>query len=502
MPRIAWSCLMNASLLTLFAQLAGCIDSHGIVPQSNLLQADAVDLGAAVQQAEHEAAWPDTRWWRAYGDAQLDAWMEQALAHSPSLAQAAARVRRAEALAGVVESAEAPQVQLDASVQRKRWPADYFYGPGVLGRTSSWNNSSQLGFRYDLDLWDRERSRSHAAVDQVRQQVAEARVAALELQGNLLRSYIQLALLYAETDIAQALLTQQQARVQLAESRLRDGIGTRQEVNRLQEPLAESHRRLDALHEARVITQHQLAVLAGQGPGAGERLRRPRLNLQRNIGLPAHLPLELLGQRPDLQARRWQVAAAARGIEVAKADFYPNIDLLAGLGSNATQGSLLDFLHYDKLAYNLGPALNLPLYDGGRRRGELGVASADYDLAVEQYNQGLLLALQQVADGLVRQQSLQQQAQLAAEAVAVAQRSCDLAALAQRRGLTGYDEVLQALPALLERQLTQQQVLAARLSAQADLLLALGGGVQPPAESADDASLVPHEPRLRLLPRP
>ncbi|MDD0842859.1 efflux transporter outer membrane subunit [Pseudomonas sp. Gutcm_11s] len=502
MLRISWSRLVRASLLTLIFPLAGCIDGQGIFPHTELLHADRLDPGAAVRQAEREAAWPHAHWWRAYGDAQLDEWMEQALANSPSLAQAAARVRRASAMAGVVESAEAPQVGLDASVQRKRWPADYFYGPGVLGRSSSWNNSSQLGFRYDLDLWGRERSRSHAAVDRVRQQVAEARVAALELQGNLLRSYIQLALLYAETDIAQALLTQQQARVQLAESRLRDGIGTRQEVNRLQEPLAESHRHLDALHEARVITQHQLAALAGQGPGAGERLRRPKLNLQRSIGLPTQLPLQLLGQRPDLQARRWQVTAAARGIEVAKADFYPNVDLLAGLGSNATQGGLLDFLHYDKLAYNVGPALNLPLYDGGRRRGQLGVASADYDLAVEQYNQSLLQALQQVADGLVRQQSLQQQAQLATDAVAVAQRSCDLAALAQQRGLTGYDEVLQARPALLERQLTQQRVLAARLSAQADLLLALGGGLQPPEADANDASLMPHEPRLRLLSRP
>lgn len=502
MPRTPWPCLVRASLLTLISLLSACIDSQGIVPHAERLQAARLDPGAALREAEREAAWPQARWWQAYGDAQLDAWMARALAASPSLAMAAARVRQASALAGVVESAEAPQLGLEASVQRKRWPADYFYGPGVLGRTSSWNNTAQLGFSYDLDLWGRERSRSRQAVDQARQAVAEARLAALELQGNLVRSYIQLALLHAELDIARASLAQQQALRQLAERRLRDGIGTRLEVSRTEAPLAESHRRIDALHEAIVLSQHQIAVLAGEGPGAGERLQRPTLSLQRQPGLPAQLPLELLGRRPDLQARRWQVAAAARGIEVAKASFYPNINLLAGLGSNATQGGLLDFLRYDKLAYDVGPALSLPLYDGGRRRGELGVASADYDLAVEQYNQSLLQALQQVADALVRQQSLAQQAHLAAEAVAAAQHTSELALLAQQRGLTGFDEVLQTQPLLFERQLTEQQVRAAQLSAQADLLLALGAGVQPQPGAPSEASLAPGEPRLRFLPQP
>lgn len=323
---------MRASLLTLFCLLGACIDSSGILPQGRRLAALQLDPGADLRRAEREAAWPQARWWQAYGDAQLDAWMTQALAASPSLGQAAARVRRARALAGVAEAAEAPQLELQASAQRQRWPDDYFYGPGVLGRTSSWNNSAQLGFSYDLDLWGRERSRSRQAIDQARQTVAEARLATLELQGNLVRSYIRLALQYAELDIVGAMLEQQQALLRLARRRLHDGIGTQLDVSQAEQPLAESRRQIDALHEAIVLSGHQLAVLAGQGPGAGERLRRPSLSLQRPPGLPAQLPLDLLGHRPDLQARRWQVAAAARGIEVARADFYPNVELRAALG--------------------------------------------------------------------------------------------------------------------------------------------------------------------------
>jgi outer membrane protein TolC len=159
---------VRASLLTLFCLLGACIDSSGVLPSAQRLAADRLDPGADLRRAEREAAWPQARWWQAYGDAQLNDWMEQALLASPSLGVAAARVRQARALAGVVEAAEAPQVDAQASVQRQRWPDDYFYGPGVLGRTSSWNNSTQLGFRYDLDLWGRERSRSAQTVDQAR----------------------------------------------------------------------------------------------------------------------------------------------------------------------------------------------------------------------------------------------------------------------------------------------------------------------------------------------
>ena len=124
MPRTPWPPLVRASLLTLFCLLGACIDSSGILPQARRLAAQQLDPGADLRRAEREAAWPQARWWQAYGDAQLDAWMTQALASSPSLGQASARVRRARALAGVVEAAEAPQLELQANAESydKRTP--------------------------------------------------------------------------------------------------------------------------------------------------------------------------------------------------------------------------------------------------------------------------------------------------------------------------------------------------------------------------------------------
>lgn len=498
MPRNRRPGLTRASLFAVFPLLCSCIDSSGLAPASRPLDAHELAPGAAIAAARAEAGWPAGQWWRAFGDPQLDRWMDRALAGSPSLAMAAARVRQAQARAGVVEADEAPQLGLDASLQRKRWPDDAFYGPGDLARSSSWNNTSQLGFSYPLDLWGRERSRGESALDQARATASEARLAALELQGNLVRSYIGLALHHAELDIAEAELARQEQLLALVRQRRRDGIGTGLEETRAGMGLPEAHRQIDLLHEAIELDRNQLAALAGVGPGEGEALQRPALSPLLDLGLPPRLPLELLGHRPDLVAARWRVAAEARGIEAAKADFYPNIDLLGGLGSSAVQGGVLDFLRYDKLTWGLGPALSLPIYDGGLRRGRLAEAGAGYDLAVQGYNQALVQAIKGVADALVRLKSLREQQRLVAESVDQAQHAFDLAQLARQRGLTDQRAVLEAQPALLQAQRQQQRVRAARLVAQADLLLQLGGGVLPGASGPQPRELEPGEPTSRL----
>ncbi len=469
MPRTLGQWLRLASLSLCSAVLSACLDSSGIRPHSPLpeaLEPTAVDI-----------AWPVEQWWKAYRDPQLDAWMDRALLANLSLKMAAARVRQARAMAAMTEADEAPQLGYSAEVQRKRWPADDFYGPGSLGRTSSWNNTQGLGLSYHLDLWGRERSRSERALSLAQVAATDARAAALELQGNLLRAYVGLARAFAERDIAEAAVAQQQKLLSLAQRRLAAGLGTHLELSEAQGALPQALRQLDLADEAIALSRHQLAALAGQQPSAGERLQRPQLQLSEVPTLPHRLPLALLGRRPDIVARRWQVAAEAQGIEAAKDEFYPNIDLLGSLGSAAVQGGVLDVLRYNKLTYGLGPALTLPIFDGGRLRAQLGERTAAYDLAVEHYNQTLIAALQSVADALVRLHSLDEQQHFAATALAAAQTRLRLAQVAQQGGLTDARAVLQAQTAVFQQQRVQQQVLAAQLSSQADLWVALGGGV-------------------------
>ncbi|PCK90255.1 efflux transporter outer membrane subunit [Pseudomonas viridiflava] len=477
MPRRIIRGLKPLGLMALSFVISGCIGTGGIGPKGDLLPADSLATDQAIQRAALSAHWPNQQWWRVYNDPQLNRWIGLAILGSPSLAMAAARVRDARAMAGVAESAESLQVQGTASLARHEWPSDQFYGPGALADSHTWDNNASLGLSYALDLWGRERNASEQALDLAHMSAAEQRQAQLELQENIVRVYIQFSLNFARLEIAQATLAQQQQMLELAQRRLKGGLGTHFEVSQAEAPLPEIHRQIDELEEAIALGRNQLAALAGKGPGDGATLQRPALALNTELTLPSALPAQLLGQRPDVVASQWRVAAQARGLDVAHANFYPNVDLVASLGYMATGGGMLEFLTGSKFSYKAGPALTLPIFDGGRLRAELGRASAGYDLAVAHYNQTLVTALQSVSDQLIRRASLDKQQVYAAESVASARKTYDIAMIAYQRGLTDYLNVLNAQTLLFRQQQVQQQVEAARLSAYAGLVVALGGGL-------------------------
>ena len=491
MPRRISRELKTLSVWALSLAISGCIGTGGIAPQDQALSANTLATDEAIQSAARDARWPTAQWWQAYGDPQLNRWVELATHDSPSLAMAAARVREARAMAGIVESAESLQINSDTTLKRHNWPNDKFYGPGALSGSNTWDNNTSLGFSYALDLWGRESNATERAVDLAHMSVAEARQAQLELQNNVVRAYIQLSLHYANRDIVAATLAQQQQILDLANKRLNAGIGTHFDVSQAETPLPETHRQLDALDEEIALSRNQLAALAGKGPGEGARLQRPTLSLGAPLKLPSSLPAQLLGQRPDVVASRWQVAAQARGIDVAHAGFYPNVDLVGSLGYMATGGGMLGFLTGKKFNYNVGPAITLPIFDGGRLRSQLGEASAGYDIAVAHYNQTLVNALKGISDQLIRRESMDKQKGFAAESVASAQKTYDIAMIAYQRGLTDYLNVLNAQTLLFRQQQVEQQVQAARLTAHADLVTALGGGLGAGNDVPQDTKTVP-----------
>jgi NodT family efflux transporter outer membrane factor (OMF) lipoprotein len=477
--------------------ISGCIGTGGIEPQGSALPADSLATDEAIQRAAQDAHWPMAQWWRAYGDGQLDHWIELAAQGNPSLAMAAARVREARAMAGIAESAESLQVNGQTSLKRHNWGADQFYGPGELADTTTWDNNASLGLSYSLDLWGRESNASERALDLAHMTAAQERQAQLELQDNIVRAYIQFSLNYAQRDIVQATLAQQQQILDLAQRRLKGGIGTHFEVSQAETPLPETHRQMDALDEAIALSRNQLAALAGKGPGDGATLQRPTLSLQAALKLPSALPAQLLGQRPDVVASRWRVAAQARGIDIAHAGFYPNVDLVGSLGYMATGGGMLEFLAGKKFNYSVGPAISLPIFDGGRLRAELGEAAAGYDAAVAQYNQTLITALKSISDQLIRRESMDKQQVFASESVASARKTYDIAMIAYQRGLTDYLNVLNAQTLLFHQQQIQQQVQAARLSAHAELVVALGGGLSAGSDSpGEDQTRAPKTPAV------
>jgi outer membrane protein TolC len=123
------------------------------------------------------------------------------------------------------------------------------------------------------------------------------------------------------------------------------------------------------------------------------------------VELPSSLPAELIGRRPDIVAQRLRVEAAGKDIDVAKARFYPNVSLSAFIGLQSI--GLSRFLEAGSRTFGVGPAVTLPIFDAGRLRGQLAGTQADYDAAVERYNEALVNGLREVVDQLTTIRSLE-----------------------------------------------------------------------------------------------
>jgi NodT family efflux transporter outer membrane factor (OMF) lipoprotein len=182
----------------------------------------------------------------------------------------------------------------------------------------------------------------------------------------------------------------------------------------------------------------------------------------------------LVGHRPDVVAERWRVESAAKEIDVAKAKFYPNVNLVAFAGVSGLDIGRL--LNGNSLTGGFGPAISLPVFNGGILRGDLRVQTASYDIAVESYNEAVIGAFQEVADRVVSLHSLQGQLERTDEALDSAQRAYSLAEQGYRGGLVDYLNVLNAEAELLAEQRVRALIVAQQLLAHTGLMKALGGG--------------------------
>ena len=194
-----------------------------------------------------------------------------------------------------------------------------------------------------------------------------------------------------------------------------------------------------------------------------------------DLAIPSTLPSDLLARRADIVAARWRVEAARHGIDASKAAFYPTINLAAMAGLAA--GNLGDLFSSQSLLLNGGPALSLPIFEGGRLQAQLRASDADYDLAVASYNQALLDAIHQVADAVQAGRALDAQIASTQAARASAAQAHALVMQRQRAGLATQLEVLAAQKPLLQLDQQLAALVAQRRIAAVDLEQALGGGI-------------------------
>jgi len=465
-----------ALLLGAALALCGCVDSGWkAAPQLAPAQLSAERTLAGTPL--DAAAWPADGWWHGYGDPQLDALVAEAIAGSPSLTAAAARLRSAQGQALAVGALKLPNVALDAQATRQRYPENYIYPPPYAG---NYYNDGRVAFdlSYDIDFWGRNRALLAAARSGVDAAEADRAAARLALAVAVVRAYVQLDLWYSLLDVANDQLKQQTSIMELTQQRVDAGLENVARVKQSEASLAFARAGIAAAQANIDLARHQLGALAGAGPDRGESLTRPHLSAPAALALPAALPADLLGRRPDVAAARAQVQGAAQGVKAAEADFYPNVNLAAFVG---LQSIGLDKL-FEGSATIAGatPALSLPLFNRRQLRGALEAQQAQFDASVGQYNQTLIDAVHDVADVVSNWRALERESAEQRTALAAAQRAYELTTERYRAGLDNYLTVLATENQLLLAQAAGAQLSAQRLTFSVDLVRALGGGYTPP----------------------
>ena len=465
----------TAALFVIGSTLASCASVPADIPLSGPRSIARFDVPTDLNSAGAQAI-SDT-WWTAYGDPGLNALIDKALAGSPDLAIAAARIKAADGQARQAGAATLPSAAIEGSAGGTKQSynmgfPEQFVPHGVLDRGDL---AATLGF--NLDLWGRDRAALAAARSEAEAARVDAAQARLMLTSAVALAWGNLAELYAQRDVAvhTALVLSQTE--ELTAQRQRAGIDGMAELQTARSRHATARQNLAAIDESIALVRNQIAALAGDGPGYGARLPRPAIDFDRASTVPTSLLANLIIRRPDLLSALLRADAAAKRVKVARAGFYPNINLAAVVGLQSLGlGQLFDS---GSTYASFGPAISLPIFQGGQLRGRYDVAWAAYDEAVARYEQILVTALHEVADALDSKRALAGRLAAARAADDAASEAARMVQLRYTQGIANQLQLLAAQDAALAAHRSVVELEARGYLLDVMLARALGGGFDP-----------------------
>ena len=453
--------------------LAGCANMSGIETTAQLRDAAALGLPAPA-----EALSPAPDWWAALGDPQLDRLVNAALAGNPNLRVAAARVTKARAAQAIAEAAYAPQVNGQLDLNRQSFSSNYIYPPPLGGSTQTLGNL-QINGGWEIDFFGKHEGGLNSAIGQLHAAEAEADAARVLLTTNVVRAYVKWAALNDQYTVAGRALAQRQEMLKLVEDRVRAGLDNQLQMRQNETGRADSRTQMSAYEQQQDAARNALAALLGQ-PHLDAGVQPPRLSQLKTLAVPQQMDANWLARRADIVAARWRVEAARGEVQVAKSQFYPNINLAAFIGFQSI--GLGNLLKGDSFQWGVGPAIRLPIFEAGRLRANLGAKTADVDAAIETYNATVIDAMRDAADQSQAVRAVDRQRSEQAVALRAAEGAYDIAQRRYKGGLGTYLDVLTAETAVLAQRRARVDLAARAVDAQIGLAHAMGGGWQPSSE--------------------
>ncbi len=442
------------------------------------------DYAASKTFAWPAIEWPAEDWWTAYNDPQLTGLIEQALKTSPDLKVVQARLVQAQAQARQAGAGLLPSLSAKGSVEETGVKLNFPDTPAQFKQflPTSAQPFTQLSanLNYQIDFFGRNRAAVAAADSAARASQFELAAARLQLSTAVATAYANLIVAEANNSAARDAARVREGSRTLLADRLKNGLETRAEYSQSDSARQSSQVDLIATTGAVLEAKFALAALIGEGPDAALDLE-PAVGLKTTpIGLPANLAVNLIGRRPDIAAARLRVEAAAQREKVARADFYPNVNLVGS--AMALSVTPKDIFSHNIELLQAGPAISLPIFEGGRLTGAVHTARGEYQEAVANYDKAVVQALHEVADSITLRQGAQESIDHAQLAFAASEDAYKLVNLRYKAGLTPYLSVLTAEGALVAARRQLNDLQAQALVADVALVRALGGGF-------DDTSL-------------
>jgi NodT family efflux transporter outer membrane factor (OMF) lipoprotein len=462
--------------------LLSCLAACSFAPH---MQTPAI---AVAQQYKELGPWisaepadqlPREAWWNLYGDAQLDLLQQRLIANSPDLAAALARYRQAQAYAAQLNSALFPNVNANASVQRNHealmTPLQHLSAPLDY-------ESDVVGLQafYELDLWGRVRNTVAAGNAQAAASAADLESARLSLQAQLADDYIVLRQLDQEIALLNDTVTAYGQALDVTRQRFDSGITSGLDVARAQNQLDETRSQVSQMQAQRAVIEHAIAALVGED--ASQFSLAPQLTALTLPRVPPGLPSTLLQRRPDVAAAERRMRAANAGIGVARAAYFPDVTLNAGIGYESDQHN--NWIKAPNAYWSLGPNLLLDVFDAGKVRAQVAQARAQYDETAAQYRSVAVSAFQQIEDNLTLIEHYHTADEFERSAVAAAQQALDYSMTRYQSGAVNYLDVVISQTAALQSRIEALDIATRQLRASVQLIRALGGGWQEPVAVA------------------
>ena len=464
--------LAGAALL-----LAGCTAGPDYVRPA-VATPPAWKLEAPWRAGAPDDAAPKGPWWQRFGDPRLDALQQQAIAQSPTLVLAAARLEQARTFVRTASASQGLNANIAARATRQHISANRpltNYGSDNFSTVQN-DFVPLLVVSYELDLAGRVRRSVESAEASADQSVADLENARLLLGADLATAYFNLRATDIELDVVARSIALQRRSLDFVRARHELGASSGLEVAQQQALLDTTLTQVDLLRRQRALFEHAVATLTGTPAPSFE--LAPDIAALEPPTVPLGVPSDVLQRRPDVASAERAMAAANAQIGVASAAYYPSITLGPNFGFEAR--SLTSLFEASSVLWSFGATVTQPIFSGGRLGANVDIARAGYDATVANYRRVVLTAMQEVEDGITGLAALERADRQARTAVDTARKVLELATVRYEGGATTYLDVITAQQSLLAAERLAAQLGGQRLLTSVFLIKALGGDWQGP----------------------